>query len=226
MRSFDTPTLAQFQNRTAINSRILIWAVARNRGTGAEESLGLWTGAQEASFTIGGSPRVYAGAGSIMEISPIVSQAGIAVRMQRFSLSPLSPEVAALIRTYDARFARIEIHRALFDPLTGVLVAEPHRLFKGIIDEVALPIDPKTGEVRCDVTVASSARYLTRSLPLKRSDATQRRRLDDRFLRYVDVSGEVDVYWGENRPATAAAAAAAPARSSGNGFIGQRGSDR
>jgi hypothetical protein len=200
MRSFDAPTLAQFQNRTALAARILIWAVARNRGTGAEESLGLWTGAQDASFTIAGSPRTYVGAGSILEIPPIVTQSGIAVRMQRFSLSPLSPAVATLIRTYDARFARIEIHRALFDPVTGVLVSEPHRLFKGIIDEVALPIDPKTGETRCDVTCASSARYLTRTLPLKRSDATQRRRLDDRFLRFVDVSGEVDVYWGEKRP--------------------------
>lgn len=200
MRSFDAPTLAQFQNRAALSARILVWAVARNRTTGLEESLGLWTGAQDRSFTIAGNARTYAGAGSIMEIPPIVSQSGIAVRMQRISLSPLSPEVAALIRTYDARFARIEIHRALFDPVTGLLVAEPHRLFKGIIDEVALPIDPKTGEVRCDVTMASSARYLTRTLPLKRSDATQQRRSGDRFLRYVDVSGEVDVYWGENRP--------------------------
>lgn len=212
MRSFDAPTLAQFTNRTALTARILIWAVARNRGSGVEESLGLWTGAQDASFTIGGTPRTYVGAGSIMEIPPIVSQTGIAVRMQRFSLSPLSPAVATLIRTYDARFAKIEIHRALFDPVTGVLVAEPHQLFKGIIDEVALPIDPKSGEHRCDVTVASSARYLTRPLPLKRSDATQQRRLSDRFLRYVDVSGEVDVYWGENRPP---ASASRPSTSTG-----------
>jgi len=203
MRSFDAPTLAQFQNRTAISARILIWAVARNRDTGADESLGLWTGAQDRSFTIAGVPRTYVGAGAIMDIPPIVSQSGIAVRMQRFSLSPLSPAVATLIRTYDARFAGIEIHRALFDPVTGLLVSEPHRLFKGIIDEVAVTTDPRSGESRCDVTVASSARYLTRTLPLKRSDASQQRRSGDRFLRYVDVSGEVDVYWGEKRPATA-----------------------
>lgn len=222
MRSFDAPTLAQFQNRTALVARILIWAVARNRSTGLDESLGLWTGAQDASFTIGGTPRTYAGAGSIMEIAPIVAQAGIAVRMQRFSLSPLSPAVAALIRTYDARFAKIEIHRALFDPVTNQLVSEPHRLFKGIIDEVALPIDPKSGEVRCDVTVASSARYLTRTLPLKRSDATQQRRSGDRFLRYVDVSGEVDVYWGEGGPASVASSSP----SSGSPFLGLSGGFR
>ncbi|WP_149589835.1 hypothetical protein [Tabrizicola flagellatus] len=200
MRTFDAATLAQFQGRTALNSRILIWAVARNRTTDAPESLGLWTGAQDATFTIAGSPRTYAGAGSIIEIPPIVSQAGIAVRMQRFVLSPLSEAVAALIRSYDARFASIEIHRALFDPVTGLLVAEPHRVFKGIIDEVDLPIDPKSGEIRCEVTVASSARFLTRTLPLKRSDESQKRRLGDRFLRYSKVSGEVDVYWGTGKP--------------------------
>lgn len=200
MRSYDAPTLAAFQARVAINSRILIWAVARNRTTDAPESLGLWTGAQDEVFTIGGTPRTYVGAGSIMELPAVGAQAGAVVRMQRFSLSPLSEAVAALIRTYDARFADIEMHRALFDPVTGVLVAEPHRIFKGIIDEVSLPIDPKSREVRCEVTVASSARFLTRTLPLKRSDASQRRRSDDRFLRYADVSGEVDVYWGEGKP--------------------------
>ncbi|TAG28566.1 MAG: hypothetical protein EAZ40_03425, partial [Rhodobacterales bacterium] len=71
----------------------------------------------------------------------------------------------------------------------------------GIVDEVELSISPDDGKVTCDVTVASSARYLTRTLTLKRSDASQRRRSDDRFLRYADVSGEVDVYWGEKRPA-------------------------
>ncbi|MFN3575364.1 MAG: hypothetical protein ACK4TJ_00030 [Tabrizicola sp.] len=201
MRSFDAATLAQFQGRTALNSRILIWATARNRNTDAPESLGLWTGAQDETFTIDGSPRVYVGAGSVMEIPAMTAQSGVAVRMQRFSLSPLSEEVAALIRTYDPRFGSIEMHRALFDPVTGVLVAEPHRIFKGIIDEIDLPVDPTSGEVRCNVTVASSARFLTRTLPLKRSDASQQLRSGDRFLRYAKVSGEVDVYWGEKRPA-------------------------
>lgn len=201
MRTFDAPTLAQFQNREAIVARILIWAVARNRTTGLPEALGLWTGAEDRSFTIAGDARTYHGAGAVMEVAPLVAESGLTVRMQRLVLSPISEAVATLIRTYDARFAAIEIHRALFDPVTTALVAEPHRVFKGIIDEVELPIDPDSGETRCEVTVASSARYLTRTLTLKRSDESQRLRSDDRFLRYADVSGEVDIYWGEKRPA-------------------------
>lgn len=201
MRSFDTATLAALQSRTAVVARILIWVVARNRSTGDPEALGLWSGADDRSFTIAGTPRTYVGAGSLMGVPPLASQTGITVRMQRLTLSPLNDTVADLIRTYDSRFAPIEIHRALFDPVTTLQVSEPHRLFKGIVDELELPIDPASGNVSCDMTVASSARYLTRTLTLKRSDASQRRRLDDRFLRYADVSGEVDVYWGEKRPA-------------------------
>lgn len=200
MRSYDAAALAALQNRQAILARVLIWTTARNRTTGLPEALGLWTGADDRSFTIAGSPRTYVGAGSIMGVPPMTAQTGVTVRMSRLTLSPLNDAVAALIRTYDARFAPVEIHRALFDPVTTLLIAEPHRVFKGFIDEVELPIDPESGETRCEVTLASSARLLTRTLPLKRSDETQRRRMDDRFLRYADVSGEVDVYWGERRP--------------------------
>lgn len=213
MRTFDPATLAIFQNRTAMVARILIWVVARNRSSGDPEAIGLWTGADDRSFTIAGDARTYVGAGSVMGVPPMVSQTGLTVRMHRLTLSPINEAVAAMIRTYDARFAAIEIHRALFDPVTSALVSEPHRVFKGIIDEVELPVDPEQGETRCEVTAASSARYLTRTLTLKRSDASQQRRSGDRFLRYADVSGEVDVYWGEKRAA---------ARPSGSGSATDR----
>ena len=199
MRSFDAPTLAALNARVAVVARLLVWVTARNRTTGLPESLGLWTGSDDRSFTIAGSPRTYVGAGGLMGVPPLVAQTGITVRMHRLTLSPLNQTVANMIRTYDARFAPIEIHRALFDPVTTALISEPHRIFKGLVDEVELPIDPANLETRCEVTIASSARYLTRTLTLKRSDASQQRRSGDRFLRYVDVSGEVDIFWGERR---------------------------
>lgn len=199
MRSFDAPTLAAFQNRTAMHNRILVWITARNRATGLPEELGLWNGGYDRAFTIGGVERTYVGAGVLMQVPPLVYQVGLTVRMQRLSLSPIDPTVGAMVRTYDSRLAPIEIHRAVFDPVTSALLAEPHRLFKGMVDEMEVTVEPGNGETRCEVTVASSARYLTRTLTLKRSDASQIRRLGDRFLRYADVSGEVDVYWGEKR---------------------------
>lgn len=205
MRSFDAPTLAALQNRTERMMRILVWITARNRSTGLPEQLGLWNGGYDRSFTINSVARTYIGAGALMQVPPLVYQVGLNVRMQRLSLSPIDATVGAMIRTYDSRLAPIEIHRAVFDPTTHALISEPHRLFKGIVDELEVTTDPK-GETRCEVSVASSARYLTRTLTLKRSDESQKLRSGDRFLRYADVSGEVDVYWGENRPASAAAA--------------------
>jgi hypothetical protein len=199
MRSFDAPTLAAFQSRVAVMNRVLFWITARNRISGLPEELGLWNGGYDRSFTIGGVPRTYVGAGALMQVPPLVYQAGLNVRMQRLTLSPIDATVGAMIRTYDSRLAPVEIHRATFDPVTSALVSEPHRLFKGQVDELEVVTDP-SGDVRCEVTIASSARYLTRTLTLKRSDASQQLRSGDRFLRYADVSGEVDVYWGENRP--------------------------
>ena len=199
MRSYDAATLAALQTRAGVCVRLLIWVVAKNRTTGDPEALGLWTGAYDREFTIGAETRLYAGAGAIVQIPPLKMQAGLSVRMQRFTLSPIAPVVADLIETYQSRLAPIEIHRALFSTEDGSLVAEPHRVWKGFIDEVEITRPEAGGEATCEVTAASSARLLTRTLPLKRSDATQQLRSGDRFRRYVDISGKVDVWWGERK---------------------------
>lgn len=199
MRSYDAATLAALQTRAGVCARILIWVVAKNRVSGLDEALGLWTGAEDRTFTIGAENRLYAGAGAIMQIPALKLQAGLSVRMQRMTLSPISTVVADLIETYQSRFAPIEIHRALFSTEDGALIAEPHRVWKGFIDEVEITRAETGGEATCEVTAASSARLLTRTLPLKKSDATQQLRSGDRFRAYVDVSGKVDVCWGEKK---------------------------
>ncbi len=199
MRDFDTNTAAYFQGRAGTVMRLLVWAEALNRSTGVIEAVGLWNGLEDRVFTILGASRTYFGAGSVIAMDPLVLQTGTAVRMQRLTLSPLSPAVVTLIRTYDARFAPVQIHRALFSTEDGALVAEPHRLFEGFIDEVAITTPEEGGEATCDLTLASSARRLTQVLALKKSDATQRLRSDDRIRRYADVSGAVDVWWGQRR---------------------------
>lgn len=219
MRSFDTATATALA-ASEIVARALVWIRAKDRSTGTEETIGLWTGEDVASFTINGQARTYYGAGALLAIEPIVSQSGLVVQMSRMTLSPLAPEVAQAIRGYEPRLAPVEIHRALFDPLTMGLVAEPHRVFSGWIDEVVLTTPEASGEATVEVTMASAARGLTRTLPLKKSDETQKRRSGDRFRRYADVSAAVDVFWGEAR-ARAATAPTAPSpgipRSGGGG---------
>jgi len=126
-------------------------------------------------------------------------QTGLVVRMQRLTLSPLSPEVAQMLRGYDPRLAPVEIHRALFYPESRELVAEPRRVFKGWIDQAPITTPAIGGAAMAEVSLASAARALTIPLAAKKSDETQRRRGGDRFRRYADVSGQVEVWWGEAR---------------------------
>lgn len=202
MRSYSSPELAYLTSRNGFVARGLLWVQARNRSTGAVETMGLWTGEEDREFTIGGSTRTYHGAGGLLGLDQIVMQTGLTVRMQRVSLAPIATEVAQLLRGYDAGLAPAEIHRALFDPMTGDLVAEPKRLWKGVIDTAPIHTGEIGGQSTVDVALASAARALTKGLTLTKSDAVQSLRGGDRFRRYQDVTGKVSVVWGEKKAAT------------------------
>lgn len=200
MRILD-PTSAEYLSaRTGVASRHMVHVVARNRATGAPEALGLWQGDDHLTIAIGGVNRTYYGAGALVGVEPIRAGIGLEVRMLQIGLSPLTPEVAQLLRGYDARLAPAEVHRALLSLETGQLIAEPIRVFRGWVDEVKLRTGEVGGTGEATVTLASAARGLTRALTLTRSDAEMRRRSNaDAFRRYTDIAGEVGVWWGEKR---------------------------
>lgn len=195
MRSFSLP-VADYLAAGQIHARLLFWAEARNRGRGAIETIGLWNGDQDRGFSIAGSSRTYLGAGGLIQVEPIVYATGLGVQTRQVVFSPLAAEVSELIRTHEPRLAPVELHRALFDPLTGELIEEPHRIFRGEIDEVTITTPETGGSATCTLSLVTTARTLTRTLAAKRSDAVQKQRSGDRFRRYIDVSGPVRVAWG------------------------------
>jgi hypothetical protein len=213
MRNYDPVTAAYLTDGRSVVSRVLFWVTAKDRVTGAPESIGFWNGDDDQVFVIGGSPRLYYGAGALLQVPPMIYSEGLSVRVNTLRLSPIAAPVAQAFRQYDGRFAPCELHRALFDPQTNALVAEPHRVFRGWVDEVRIKTPEKNGAADCSVTVASAARALTRSVPMMRSDATQQLRMGDRFRRYIAVSGAVETVWGERR----AVAITPPAAGTGGG---------
>lgn len=218
MRAYDGSTSAYLTAQAGMVARSLIWVVARNRTTGGSETMGLWTGDDHQDFVIGGVTRTYYGAGGVLTLEPITMSVGLAVRMQHLTLAPVAPEVETLIRGYDVRLAPVEIHRALFDPLTRALVAEPLRTFKGWIDSLTLPTPVVGGQAAIEVTLASSARALTRALALKQSDETLRLRApNDGFRRYAVMSGSVETVWGEHRAKAPVTTAPAPVTGNSGG---------
>ena len=196
-----TPTTAAYlAARDGYHAEILIWVKARNRATGTEEALGLWTGAEDMGFVIDGDTRTYSGAGAMLSAEPIIYAIGLDVRVQRFKLSGIDETVAQLVRGFDARLAPIEVHRALFDPNSGALIDAPELRFRGVVDELPIHTPETGGEAYIDLVAASQSRDLTRTLSLRKSDESQRLRGGDRFRQYADVSGAVTTYWGEGGP--------------------------
>ena len=200
MRILDPTSAAYLAARTGVASRHMVHVLARNRATGAREALGLWQGDDHLSLTIGGEARTYYGAGALVGVEPIRAGIGLEVRMLQLVLAPMTPEVAQLLRGYDARLAPVELHRALLSLETGQLIADPIRVFRGWIDEVKIRTGEVGGTGEATVTLASAARGLTRALTLTRSEAEMRRRdAGDAFRQYTDIAGEVGVWWGETR---------------------------
>lgn len=200
MRLLDSTFAAYLAARTGVASRHMVHVIARNRATGAQEALGLWQGDDHLTIAISGSNRTYYGAGGLIGVEPIRAGIGLEVRMLQLALSPLTPEVAQLLRGYDARLAPAEVHRGLLSLETGLLIAEPIRVFRGWVDEVKIRTGEVGGTGEATVTLASAARGLTRALTLTRSDAEMRRRnAGDAFRSYTDIAGEVGVWWGEKR---------------------------
>ncbi|CUH67964.1 hypothetical protein TG4357_03311 [Thalassovita gelatinovora] len=202
MRDYDANTAAYLADRTAAHIHILYWFKAKNRTTGAVETLGLWTGDDHQDFTIGGDVRTYYGAGTVAGTETLTYETGLSVRTHRIPFKGLKPEIEQLLKGYDPRLAPVEMHRVFYDPDTAQQIAPPTRIFTGSIDAAPVTVPAKGGTVKVEVAVVGAARSLTIPLSLKKSDEVQKLRGGDRFRRYIDVSGQTDVWWGETRAST------------------------
>lgn len=194
MRDLVSGILTHLAKRTGHGVRNAVWIVAQRYDTGAPEQLGFWDGHYDLTLTVNGAPRTYVRANSVFSIPTVTTQVGLEQRVLRIPIAATSDALITAVRAYDARLSPIEVHRIVINAETGAQLGF-WRLFKGVIDQVTLPRGPVGGEAIGKIAAVSSARALSRKLPFKKSDATQSRRSGDRFRRYVDISGEVNVKW-------------------------------
>ncbi|WP_370342874.1 hypothetical protein [Pararhodobacter marinus] len=196
MITLSSAELAELEKSTGIVSRTLIWVTAKTRDTGTPVSLGLWSGNGTRSFTIGGASRSYVGP-RIQSLPPIKAGLGLQVHQLSLPITNLTEEVREALLTYDARFAPVEIHQALFKHDTRALLAEPRRIFKGWIDQQPIQTGAAGGDSSATLVLVSAARALTRKPPLYQSDADQRQRdTDDAFRLYSSGAVLREVPWG------------------------------
>jgi hypothetical protein len=192
---WDSAGLAFLTSRAPKEVQWLIWVTAADLVTGAPVSIGLWTGADHQSFTIGGVARTYYGAQGALQIPPISYAAGTEITSMEVSLS-VSSEADALVRGYNTRFKPVEIHCALFNPATGALVSIA-RAFTGTIDGSPISTPVKNGVGSIGLRLMSSARRGTMTSNARKSDASQRLRLStDTFRLHGDLGAVASDTWG------------------------------
>ena len=200
MRAYDPTTLTHTASASGLVAQILLWVEARDPA-GQPAPVGLWTGEDDRSITVAGQSRPYEGAGELLAIEPITYRQGLDVRLHKVVLSGLGGDTEALLSGTDARLAPSDLYRVIMDVSTREIVGSPHRLIRGWVNELIINTGQisgnDAGKSTVELTLATSARALTRSLALKYADATQQANTPgDGFFRWAAISGQVQVKWG------------------------------
>lgn len=208
MRAISTENQAALSAR-ALVARDFIWFVARDRETLAPVSVGFWSDIENVSSVPVIDPntgnlvsRNYYGAGSLIAIDDIPAVSTVQVQDIRIRMSQLDAAVNNVIRGYDTKQARVEIHRGLFDPVSRDLVAPAFVRFVGFVNLVEVHTPPEGGDGYAELTCVSHTQELTRANPSTRSHADQQLRAPgDTFFVDAAVVGDWKGTWGESRGA-------------------------
>lgn len=142
--------------------------------------------------------RSFVGDGAILKMGRIQLTSDLTIRTVKVTLSQIHSTVLNMARGFDIRGARAEIHRVLFNPQTGAVIAQALPHFVGKVNRAPTDTPPTGGEGNMDLEIVSTTRELTRTSPAKKSDETQKRRQNDRARRYTGTAN-VDVWWAKEK---------------------------
>lgn len=183
--------------------RRLVYFYAKERDTGNPVELGVWTGDEDMSIeVISGTTgsvvsRSYYGALNLV-VPEIPRVSDMTIQSVTISMSQIADITQALVRGYDLRLGKVEIHDLLLDPASRLPVAPAEIAFLGEID--AAPINtPAAGEEGdISITIVSDAiSMLARTNPQKTSYEGQKRRSNDQWGKYKSTVAAWTVPWGQ-----------------------------
>ncbi len=171
-----------------IAPRYFFWVRARNRATGADEIMGLWSGDEDIAINVqtpegSATSRTYLG-GCNLSVDNLAYAADLTDNPVTVSLSQIADATQQLVRGHDVRLAYCEIHATSM--VGGAFASPPQLQWIGVIDDVLIATPEVGGEGRMGFTVRSELMaQLTAISPAKSSDAHQKRRqAGDRFSQY------------------------------------------
>lgn len=200
---FDAQTQAALASGAVVLRDLLV--VAGKTLGGSAKVFPYWTGEDNVSVNVlplgAGSEvnHVFIGGGTLLDVPPIVDAIGLEARSISLGLDHISTAADGpmdMVYGNNVRVARVELHRAVFDPATWNLVATPHLVFAGRVDGASVDDAAAGGEGGLTLDLVPSAIDLTRINPATESDEQQRLREGDRARRYGDTAAQVERRWG------------------------------
>src|SRR3990167_2301626 len=222
MRDLDAAELTAIAARTVV-ARDLLWVTAKNRSTGADQSLGFWNDVMTASMSVKDGrtgatvSRDFTGVGAALRGGGIPLTSDITIRSAEIDLPHLDTVVEQLVGTYDVRGAPMQLYRGYFDPAPRALVAAAKPRFVGYVDGAPIVTPKEGGEGSVTLSCVSTTRELTRTNAEVRSHESQLvRAAGDLFYKDTGVVGDWDIAWGvargkvaSNKPGTSDGSGAA-----------------
>lgn len=197
MRTLPAELTAHLNAVSGVKMRQLLWVEAKNRTTGEPETIGFWSGEDHQVFVIDGETRTYYGSMQFISFGEVMLDSTLNIRKLTAKVSAISPEIEVVLREYEPKMAPVETHVAFFYPDTNNLICPPLKMHKGWIDRFPIKTPPVGEDGEGSLEMVNHTRMLTRRLPHKRSDDTQRRRSGtDSFFADVGMTGQVTTPWG------------------------------
>lgn len=188
-----------------IAPRGFFWITVKSLETGEPASFGLWTGEDAVSVDVmSGSTgaietRTYVGDVNL-SIGDIPRTSDLTVQTIEVKFSAIAPVCQQIIREYDARLAKVEIHAGWLDTVSRSLADLPEIDFLGIVNGAPVETGAAGGESLVTLDIVSDAiLMLTRTNPRKRSYEAQKRRGGDEIGLYSNSVKTWQLFWGEAR---------------------------
>jgi len=183
MREMDTALAAEME--AAVLRPVLLCEFLLDSG-----AIRLWSGVGDLT-ALG---ETWTGAGTLLGVSDYQETASLEAQGVTFTLSGITSSVIALALLEDYQGRACGLYLGALDA-AGVLVADPVRLFSGLLDTMQITDGGET----CTLAVAAENKLviLQRAKEARYTDEDQKARYpDDRGLEFVSGLQDREIVWG------------------------------
>ncbi|MCK3776475.1 hypothetical protein MZK49_07000 [Ensifer sesbaniae] len=185
-----------------LSERRLVYVTVTDRATGDPVPIGAWTGDEDLTMQIISATtgleetRTYY-AMPALKVGEITCTTDMTVQSASIEMPQIADVVQALIRTHDARLARVEVHTLYLDVDTGQQLGTLVD-WVGEVDKAPIRTPPVGEEGAATFrTVSDLMSMLTRINPRKSSYEGQKLRQGDEWGKYASTAGNWKLPWGQ-----------------------------